>query len=593
MERVFMKTDLPASAIREQMDVLRQSPAFCGSERLITLLNYVVEETLNGRAGELKEAVIGNAVYQRDPPYDPRIDSTVRVEARRLRKRLEEHGRLYGQTDAISIMIPTGTYVPVFVIKSSADDALDTNGLADRDIFRHGPGAVIAILPFRAVSGNAATQEFADIITDELIFAFGSEPGMNILSRATTFAYKDKHPSIRDLAAELGVDAVIQGTVREHAEIIRVTLEVSDPRGVVITSDRFEGSVDQSATLPERVATTFVSRHRFDTSKLRARKVKPAPAAVQAHGQLYRARQLLDRQVPESLRESLSIFSKIAQDTADYARGHSGIADCYCDMFRIGMVDAATARSFARPAVEKALEIDPQSAEAMTALGVVQAWLERDFAAAEQSFNAAMDYGYHSRTARVFGTYLAARGLQDESERLFNEARRIEPFSQQQDIAEALSRFQSRNFAKLTEAASTVELRNAPMEALFYLALGNHFAGNSEFARLCLPPLGAMMMTHPLLVFAKAELEAWMGSPGRALALLETGSPKASFFAHSTLACSVGDADASLRYLDLAFQHGELSTVWVRMDKRFDALRNHDRFRLLAGTFDAQSALSA
>ena len=573
------------------MNLLRKSSAFSGSERLLALLGYVVEETLQGRANDLKETVIGNAVYQREPPYDPRIDSTVRVEARRLRKKLEEHSRLYGQSDPISIMIPTGTYVPVFVIRSGEQDASAPE--PDRHIFRHGPGAVIAVLPFRPVSGDGIAQEFADIITDELIFAFGSEPGMNILSRATTFAYKDRQPSIRDLVAELGVDAVIQGTVREHAGIIRVTIEVSDPRGVVVTSDRFEGSVDQHADLPERIATTFVSRHRFDTSKLRARRLKPGPAAVQAHGQLYRARQLLDRQVPESLRESLAIFSKIAEETADYARGYSGIADCYCDMFRIGMVDTATARANARPAVEKALEIDPQSAEALTALGVVQAWLERDWVAAETSFNAAMNYGYHSRTARVFGTYLAARGREDECERLFHEARRIEPFSQQQDIAEALSRFQSRNFSKLSEAASVVTLRNAPMEALFYLALGAHFAGNPDFARRCVQPLGNMMMTHPLLVFAKAELEAWLGSPERALALVSTGSRKASYFAHSTLACSVGDSDAALRYLHLALRHRELSTVWVRMDRRFDAIRNLDRFRMLTGEASIASALSA
>lgn len=588
-----MTTNLPASTIREQMDALRKSPAFSGSERLIELLSYVVEETLNGRATDLKEAVIGNAIYQREPPYDPRIDSTVRVEARRLRKKLEEHARLYGQSDPISIVIPTGTYVPAFIIKSGARDASAQNHNRDRDIFRNGPGAVIAILPFRPVSGDAATQEFADVITDELIFAFGSEPGLNLLSRATTFAYRDRQPSIRELAQELGVDAVIQGTVREHANIIRVTIEVSDPRGMVVTTDRFEGSADQYSDLPERIATTIVSRHRFDTSKLRARLLKPAPAAVHAHGQLYRARQLLDRQVPESLREALTIFSKIAEETDDYARGHSGIADCYCDMFRIGMVDAATARSFARPAVERALEIDPQSVEALTALGVVQAWLERDWTAAEASFNAAMNFGYHARTARVFGTYFAARGREDEAERLFYEARRLEPFSQQQDIAETLSRFQSRDGSRLSEVASTVALRNAPMEALYYQALGAHFAGNPEFARQCLQPLGNVMMTHPLLVFASAELEAWLGSPDRAAALLKRGNKKGCSFAHATLACSIGDGDAALHYLELAFRQRELSTVWVRMDRRFDAIRHLDRFRALMGEANTANALSA
>ena len=554
----------------------------------MALLDYVVEETLSGRGDDLREAVIGNAVYRRDPPYDPRIDSTVRVEARRLRRKLEEHSSSHGRADPIVITIPTGTYTPIFVVNDPRASIMATiDDTMPKEIFQRGPGTMVAIMPIRAFSADPAMKEFADNLTDELIFGLGSEPGISVPSRATTFAYADKQPLIPQLAAELGLNAVLQGTVREKAGVIKVTIEVADPKGFVVTSDRFEAEREGSDDLPERIATTLVSRLRFDSSKMRAKEISPGPIAIQSHAKVYRARQLLDRQVPGAMREALAIFANVAETAPDYARGHSGISDCHCDMFRIGIMDAPTALSHARPAAERALEIDPQSAEALTALATVQAWLERDRKAAEASFEAALQFGYNSRTSRVYGSYLTVLGRSDDAERMFREARRIEPFSQQQDIAEAICRFQSRNFERMVVNGSTVELRNAPMEALFYLALGNHFAGNADGARECAKPLENLLASHPQIVFADAEINAWLGEPEPALRLLNAGNAKASHFAHASLACAVGEDAKVFMHLASALANRELATVWMRTDIRFDFVRDTPEYKALLARLEA------
>lgn len=565
-----------ASMVREQVERLRASPSFHGSDRLMALLEYVVDETLAGRGHELKEVVIGNAVYQRDPPYDPRIDSTVRVEARRLRKKLDEHFSSEGFYDAIIISIPSGSYAPVFEANSSERKSAATAAERPKEIFRSGPGTRVAVLPIRVVSGDGATKDFADTLTDELVFALGSEPGLRVPSRATTFAYADKQPSIPALAAELGLDAVIQGTVRDTPGSIRVTIEVSDPRGFVVSSDRFESSSVDRTDLAERLATTLVSRLRFDSSKMRARQISPGPVAIESHAKVYRARQMLDRQTPEGLREALQLFTDVAETAPDYARGHSGIADCYCDMFRIGVLDLKAALAKARPAAERSLEIDPESPEAFTSIGTIQAWLERDRAAAEASFEHALAIGRNARSARIYGSYLALLGMTDDAERLFLEARTIEPISQQQDIAEAISRFQARHFGWLDDGQMVIEARNAPIEALFYMALGCHFGGKALEAYLA--PLALVRTSHPQLVLAAAEIEAWRGSPVAAKRLLEAESPKASRFAYATLACSVDDQDRAFRYLSEALDGRELATVWMRRDIRFDSVRNKPTF---------------
>ncbi|SCY89849.1 hypothetical protein [Rhizobium sp. NFACC06-2] len=580
-----LKSEPAPSLIRRQMEVLRTSRAFTGSDRLFALLEFVVEETLAGRGRGLREAVIGNAVYQRDPPYDPRVDSTVRVEIRRLRKKLEEYFCEGGANDPVVITIPVGSYIPVFGNEPSPSMASEA-GQARR-IFKPGQGTIIVVLPIRSFAASDELRECADHLTEELIYALGSEPGISVPSRTTTYTFAGDTKTLAELAADFGADAVVQGTLVEHAGAIRVTLEISDSRGIVVSSDRFEGDIEARTTLPERIATTLVSRVRFDSTKMRMRQISPGPSAVDSHSKIYRARQLLDKQTPEHLREALVLFTQVADAAPDYARGHSGMADCYCDLFRLGIIDHDTAHRNARDAVTHALEIDPESVEAHTALATIQAWLERDRKAAEESFQTALALGRSARAACLYGTYLTIIGSPDEAERMFREARRIEPFSQQQDIGEAVSRFQARRFDLLSEAESAIDRRNKPLEAAFYLALGNHFAGKPDSARQYGGPLNHLLATNPQIVFADAEIEAWLGEPERALRVIRAGNPKASHFAHASLASAVGDAELVYTHLNLALDRQELPTVWLRTDIRFDAFRSTSEFKQILARLDA------
>src|ERR1700739_2190436 len=96
--------------VRAELERLRASRAFAGSDRLCALLSFIVEETLAGRGDSLKESVIGNEIYGREPGYDPRIDSAVRIEARRLRRKLDEYYAGEGSDAGIRIEMPTGRY---------------------------------------------------------------------------------------------------------------------------------------------------------------------------------------------------------------------------------------------------------------------------------------------------------------------------------------------------------------------------------------------------------------------------------------------------------------------------------------------------
>ncbi|MBN9552629.1 MAG: hypothetical protein J0H31_28190 [Alphaproteobacteria bacterium] len=570
--------------IRAQLARLRRSRTFTGSERLLEFLGFIVTETLKGGGGALREVVIGNNVYGREPPYDPRIDSTVRVEARRLRGKLKEYYAGEGHMDPVRISLPTGGYVPEFALQPDPAEAREPRSSGDEGIFREGMGAAIAIMPFRSLSAEAEDESFADGLTDELIFRLQLAQGLRVVSRSITFQFKGQVYSLAGAARELGVDAIVQGTVRREDDMLRVTIEVADPQGFVVWTDRFDAPARQRLRLQERIAITALSRVRFDSSAMRSSKIGPRPSALKALGAVYRGRQLLDEQTPGSIRAALQVFEFVAANAPDYARGYSGIADCHCDLYRLGLVDRDTALRDASAAVRAALAIDPGSVEAHTARATIAAWLEWNRVAADEGFRKAVQLGENARALRLHGVLLTIMARHEEAERLFREARTIEPFSIQQDIAETISRYQARDFGSLRAASPG---RSAPAEVLVYRALAHVFGGDAEFVRSQLAEIEHVSDKFPDLMLAAAELQALLGAPERGMRLID-GEPGAStHFARAMLAAAVGRDQLCLDTLEKAMDRRELSTLWIRTDARLDRLRHMPRFSALMERLDA------
>src|SRR5277367_3334180 len=118
-ETTAVLNGVPAGEIRAQLDLILRSRAFIQSHRIRRFLQFVVEESLLGQPHRLKEYLIGLEVFDRREAFDPRVDSIVRVEARRLRYKLEEYYRTEGREDSIRIVLRKGSYVPIFEHRSA------------------------------------------------------------------------------------------------------------------------------------------------------------------------------------------------------------------------------------------------------------------------------------------------------------------------------------------------------------------------------------------------------------------------------------------------------------------------------------------
>ena len=216
------ESGLSEDKVREALDRATSQPPLSRSKRLSGFLRYVVDETLAGRAETISGYSIAVDVFRKPDDFDPAIDSIVRVEAGRLRQRLAEYYREAGCDDPVEISLPKGSYVPTFKVNAAGDTA-QVPAAGPR---RRGPS--IAVLPFQNYGADPNDQFFADGLTEETIANLSRFKDLFVFSRSTTTNMARDGAGIRQLHETLGVDFVIEGSVRKSSRSVRVTVQLID-----------------------------------------------------------------------------------------------------------------------------------------------------------------------------------------------------------------------------------------------------------------------------------------------------------------------------------------------------------------------------
>jgi TolB-like protein len=208
----------PRAAVEETLARILASHTFRQSERHRAFIRYVVEATLDGRSRCLKEVVIGLDVFARDlDGYDPRRDSIVRVEARRLRKKLRRYYDTEGDRDPIEIRLEAGSYVPVFVAR-----------LLDRRTNTTAP--LILVLPFRMIGDADSSRAMAVGLGDQMIDRLGSQSGLKVLAPLAAMRLAEKQIEIDVLRRQHGIDYVVDGSITRYGAKLRCAAHLSRTR---------------------------------------------------------------------------------------------------------------------------------------------------------------------------------------------------------------------------------------------------------------------------------------------------------------------------------------------------------------------------
>jgi adenylate cyclase len=239
--------------VREQLERVLNSGQFAQAPGAARLLRFLVEEELSGRGAQLREYTLAVEVFGRATSFDPKVDPAVRVEASRLRRRLERYYLTLGRDDPVLIELPRG-YRPAFALKADVlhlrRDLDETRAGRARDAaavpLRHGPW--VAVLPFEC-PGCEADARFGDGLTVEIVTALTRFREFHVLASESVFRHRDgRDPA--SLRRELGADYVVSGHVQRSDQRLRVHAQlVSAPRGEVLWAESYDRDLSTAAIL--------------------------------------------------------------------------------------------------------------------------------------------------------------------------------------------------------------------------------------------------------------------------------------------------------------------------------------------------------
>ena len=274
----------------------------------------------------------------------------------------------------------------------------------------------VAVLPLKNLSGDLGQEYFADGITELLTAEISKALPVRVTSRTSAMRYRNSGKALRTMARELNVDAVMEGSVARSGGRLRVTVQLihaSSDRHV--WAETYDRELTDVLTLQQEIARAVA--HAIRASTAPARGGGPAPINRSAFDDYLRARYYLDQRTADSIPKAVSLYQKAIAGDPAYARAYAGLADCYNQLgtVMIGGRSPSESRKLAIAAASRALEMDPELAEAHAALGYSNLY-EWNWDHARASFERAIDLNPNYAPAHLWlAHYLAARANFDQA----------------------------------------------------------------------------------------------------------------------------------------------------------------------------------
>ena len=269
-------TEPDQKAIREQLVRILNSGPFHQSQRRQRFLEYLVNETLAGRGERLKAYNVALEVFERPETFDPVTDPLVRIEAARLREKLREYYGTDGQGDPIRIDLPKGTYTPQIEFRhEDAPQIAREKGSPTHEVSSTVPS--VAVFPFDDLNADQKLGYLGEGVAEDIITALSRFPDLVVVARSSSFTYKDKALDVRQVGKELGVDYVVEGSVRKDGDKLRIVSQLIDTKnGEHLWAERFDRSGTNPWALQDEVTGMIVSAITGETGALKQAEYRQA-----------------------------------------------------------------------------------------------------------------------------------------------------------------------------------------------------------------------------------------------------------------------------------------------------------------------------
>ncbi len=430
-------TESEKDQVRASLTSMLVSPLFAGSPRQQRFLDYLVTNTLAGDADRLKGYTIAVEVFDRKEDFDPSLDAIVRVEATRLRNKLREYYDTLGKSDNVRIDFPKGSYVlEISIQKTSLQNPSAIERHANSAQAHNAPRMILdkpslAILPFVNIGVDNAKEYFADGVVDSLIAMFSRLSGLFVISRQSSFSYKSSTKTSKEIAVELGVRYLLEGSVQHAGNHVRVTAQLVDAHnGGQVWSDRYDRELNDIFALQDELTQNIVRvlQIKLDGAEVAFFGVQ-ATDNIEAHDALLQGIAQHRKYAEKFVNEAIVLFKKTLVLDSNYAAAHAWLARSLALTWSqrwnldAAILDAALSHA------QIAVELDTKSSYAISILGWVQLWRKNREESIAQSRRAASLDPNNSEVLLFLSLALSSAGLGEEALYYIEKAKRFTPIT--------------------------------------------------------------------------------------------------------------------------------------------------------------------
>ena len=439
----------------------------------------------------------------------------------------------------------------------------------------------IAVLPLENLSGDANQGYFADGITDELITDLSQVSSLRVISRTSVMQYKGVRKPLPQIARELNVDAIVEGTVKLSDEQVRVTaqlIEASSDRHLWAQS--YQGNLQDVFHFQTEIANAIAQQVHVALNP--QRKVARKPVNPQAYEAYWRGEYFLDRLTPESLQKAADCFQDAIAKEPDYVAAYDKLSAAYQILGNMGALSKEESQAKARLAVDKALALDPSYGPAHAGKGWDALLNDLNFNTAGFEFKRAAELNA-VQGHEGLADYYAAVGQIDQAVIEIERAREVDPLSFIVNSHVCRMLYFARRFDEaLAQCKANLDLDPNPARSLqnigvVYAAKGMYTDAASSF----LQSYERAGFSPKMIATLKSaqQQSGWRGMWKAAPQFMDGSSEKPDSFGIATAYTFAGDKERALAWLERAFEERSFGIVWLGADPTFDSLRSEPRFQ--------------
>jgi TolB-like protein/DNA-binding winged helix-turn-helix (wHTH) protein/Flp pilus assembly protein TadD len=448
----------------------------------------------------------------------------------------------------------------------------------------------LAVLPLDNLSGDASQNYFADGMTDELITDLAQISALRVISRTSVMAYKGARKPLPQIARELNVDAVVEGTVLHSGDQVRITaqlIEASTDKH--LWSQSYEGDFRDTLALQNRVAREIADQIRINLTPQEQAALKNVRVVnPEAYESYLKGRYFWNKRTADGLKAALAYFNQAIEEDPKYARAYSGLADTFALLgdWQYAVMTPKEAFPKAKAAAIKALELDSALGEAHNSLAFVLDGFDWDFDSAGREFRRAIELNPGYATAHHwYAWHLSLLGRYDEAIAEMRKAENLDPLSLiiNADLAELLVLAHSYD-ESIQQSHKTIEMD--PNFALAHNQLAQAYLQKHMYDDAAAELQKAVQLSggSPTFIANLARAYAVSGKRSEAEKLLSDlkkrsnpGYSNASEIA--MIYSSLGNTDQAMDWLEKGYE--ERFNPGVLLRPGFDPLRSDSRFQNL------------